>query len=92
MTLRADAAALLAAQAPELWADGIPDGDLASFPVPALLIAGELEDPDDDAAEITARIPNGERLRLPGLGHGGGCAAAALTVPTARAFLERWFP
>jgi hypothetical protein len=28
---------------------------------------------------------------LPGLGHGGACAASALTVPTARAFLDRWW-
>jgi pimeloyl-ACP methyl ester carboxylesterase len=92
VTLRADPDALLAAVAPELWADGIPDEDLRSFPVPALLIAGELEDVDDDAAKVAAMIPNGQSLRLPGLGHGGACAASALTVPTARAFLERWFP
>jgi pimeloyl-ACP methyl ester carboxylesterase len=91
VTLRADVEALLAAQAPELWADGIPDEDLRSFPVPALLIAGELEDEDDDAAKVAAMIPNGQSLRLPGLGHGGTCAASALTVPTARAFLDRWF-
>jgi pimeloyl-ACP methyl ester carboxylesterase len=92
VTLRADPEALLAALAPELWAEGIPDEDLRSFPVPALLIAGELEDEDDDAAKVAAMIPNGQSLRLPGLGHGGGCAASALTVPTARAFLDRWFP
>lgn len=91
VTLRADPDALIAANAPELWADGIPDENLRSFPVPALLIAGELEDKDDDAAKVAAMIPNGQRLRLPGLGHGGACAASALTVPTARAFLDRWF-
>ena len=71
--------------------NGIPDEELASFPVPALLIAGELEDEDDDAAKVAAMIPNGRSLRLPGLGHTGACAASALTVPTARAFLDRWF-
>ena len=91
VTLRADPEALLAAQAPELWADGIPDEDLRSFPVPALLIAGELEDEDDDAAEVAGMIPHGQSLRLPGLGHGGACTASALTVPTVRAFLDRWF-
>jgi pimeloyl-ACP methyl ester carboxylesterase len=35
--------------------------------------------------------PNGQSQRLSGLGHGGACAASALTVPTARAFFERWF-
>jgi pimeloyl-ACP methyl ester carboxylesterase len=92
VTLRADPEAMLAAYAPELWADGIPDEDLRSFPLPALLIAGELEDEDEDAAKVAAMIPNGQSLRLPGLGHGGACAASALTVPTARAFLGRWFP
>jgi pimeloyl-ACP methyl ester carboxylesterase len=82
---------LLAANAHELWAEGLSEEGLRSFPVPVLLIAGELEDEDDDAAKIAAMIPNGQRLRLPGLGHGGACAASELTVPTARAFLERWF-
>jgi pimeloyl-ACP methyl ester carboxylesterase len=76
----------------ELWDEGISDGDLRSFPVPALLIAGALEDAGDDAAKVAALIPNGQSLRLPGLGHGGACAASALAVPTARAFLDRWFP
>jgi pimeloyl-ACP methyl ester carboxylesterase len=92
VTLRADPEAMLAAYAPELWAEGLADGDLKSFPVPALLIAGELEDEGDDAQKIAALIPDGQRLRLPGLGHGGACAASALTVPPARAFLDRWFP
>lgn len=90
ITLRADPEALLAA-----WdgtADqGIPDEDLRSFPVPVLLIAGELEDPEDDAAKVAGMIPTGQRLRLPGLGHLGACAGSALTLPTARAFLDRWF-
>jgi hypothetical protein len=60
-------------------------------PSRALLIAGELEDEDDEAAKVAAMIPTGQSLRLPGLGHRGACAASALTVPTARAFLDRWF-
>jgi pimeloyl-ACP methyl ester carboxylesterase len=91
VTLRADPESLLASGAPALATEGIPDQDLRSFPVPALLIAGELEDEDDDAAKVAAMIPNGQSLRLPGLGHAGACAASALTVPTARAFLDRWF-
>jgi pimeloyl-ACP methyl ester carboxylesterase len=90
VTLRADPEALLAARA-KRWTDGIPDEDLRSFPVPALLIAGELEDEDDDAAKVAAMIPNGQSMRLPGLGHAGACAASATTVPAARAFLDRWF-
>lgn len=53
--------------------------------------AGQLEDEDDDAAKVAAMIPSGPSLRLPGLGHGAACAASALTVPIARAFLDRWF-
>ena len=90
--LRADPEALLAARSTRRAWSGIPYEDLTSFPVPALLIAGELEDEDDGAAKVAAMIPNGQRLRLPGLGHGGACTASALTVPTARAFLDRWFP
>ena len=70
---------------------GIPDKDLRSFPVPVLLITGEHDDTGDDAANVAELIPNGQRLRLPGLGHGGSCAASALAIPTARAFLDRWF-
>jgi pimeloyl-ACP methyl ester carboxylesterase len=86
----ADAEALLASRRVRGTWTGIPDEDLTSFPVRALLIAGELEDEDDDAAKVAAMIPNGQSLRLPGLGHGEACAASALTVPTVRAFLDRW--
>lgn len=89
VTLRADPEALLACNAPELRSEGLTD--LERFPVPALLIAGEREDENDDAAKVAAMIPNGQSLRLPGLGHGGACAASEQTVPTARAFLDRWF-
>jgi pimeloyl-ACP methyl ester carboxylesterase len=91
VTLRADPEALLAAQSLELWADGLADEDLRSFPVPALLIAGELDDQDEDAAKVAAVIPNGQSLRLRGLGHGGAAMASALTIPAVRAFLDRWF-
>ena len=73
-----------------MWADGISDEYLGSFSVPALLIAGEFEDESDDAATIAATIPNGQRLRLPGLGNEGTCNASAMSLPTARAFLDSW--
>jgi pimeloyl-ACP methyl ester carboxylesterase len=91
VSLRGDPEALLAAGALQRWTDGIPEEDLRSFPVPALLIAGEFDDEDDDATKVAAMIPNGQSLRLRGLGHGGSCIASALTIPTARAFLDRWF-
>lgn len=90
VTLRADPEAMLAIQAWENFSEGI--AILDDFPVPALLIAGALEDPGDEAATIAGVVPNGERLRLPGLGHGGACAASGLALPTARAFLKRWYP
>jgi pimeloyl-ACP methyl ester carboxylesterase len=89
VTLRADPEAMLAIQTWENFSEGL--ATLDGFPVPVLLIAGALEDPDDDAAAIATVVPNGERLRLPGLGHGGACAASGLTLPTARAFLQRWY-
>jgi pimeloyl-ACP methyl ester carboxylesterase len=88
-TLRADPDAMLAVQAHELITEGVTD--LAGFRVPVLLVAGALEDPDDDAAAIAGTIPDGTSLRLLGLGHGGACFASALTIPTARTFLDRWF-
>jgi pimeloyl-ACP methyl ester carboxylesterase len=81
VTLRADPEALLAAHAPERWTDGIPDDDLRSFPVPALLIAGELEDENDDAAKVAAMIPNGESLRLPDSGTGGPALRVCSRLP-----------
>ena len=89
VTLRADPEALLAVFAPELRTEGL--SDLERFPVPALLIAGEREDEDDEAAKMAGMLPNGESLRLPGLGHPGACAASELTIPPARVFLDRWF-
>ena len=91
VTLEADPEALLAARVQRRTLYRVEDEDLRSFPVPVLLIVGELEDEDDNAAKVAAMVPNGQSLRLPGLGHAGACAASALTVPTVRAFLDRWF-
>ena len=89
VTLQADPEVLLAVFAPELRMAGV--SDIEGFPVPALLITGDLEDEDDEAAKVAGMMPNGQSLRLPGLGHGGAMAASELTIPTARAFLDRWF-
>jgi hypothetical protein len=86
--LEADPEAMIASQAAELVSEGVRDLD--SFAVPALLIAGELEDPGGEAAVVAGMLPHGESLTLPGLGHAAACAASALTIPTARAFLDRW--
>jgi pimeloyl-ACP methyl ester carboxylesterase len=90
VTLRADPVAMLAIQSREVMTtEGVVD--LAGFGVPVLLIAGELEDPDDEAATIAGMVRHGESLQLPGLGHGGACGAAALTIPAVRSFLDRSF-
>jgi pimeloyl-ACP methyl ester carboxylesterase len=90
VTLRGDPEAFLASQARELATEGL--ADLERFPVPALLIAGEREDPADDAAKVAELIPNGQRLRIPGRGHGGAAQASEVAVPIARLFLDGWFP
>lgn len=64
---------------------------LDDFPVPTLLIAGELEDENDDAAAIASMLPNGDSLRLPERGHADAGVASALVLPEVRAFLDRWF-
>jgi pimeloyl-ACP methyl ester carboxylesterase len=87
--LRSDPEAMIACQSSELTSDGV--SSLEGFAVPALLIVGELEDEDGGAARTAAMIAHGESLMLPGLGHAAACAASDLTIPTARAFLDRWF-
>jgi pimeloyl-ACP methyl ester carboxylesterase len=64
--------------------------DVAAIATPTLLISGELEDPEDDAAAMAARLQRGERLRLANLDHAGAGAASELTIPTVRAFLNQW--
>jgi pimeloyl-ACP methyl ester carboxylesterase len=85
MILRGDAPALLAMRL------GAGVSRLDDFPVPALLIAGTNEDESDEAAEVAGMIPDGERLRLPGLGHGDAGAASDLVLPAVREFLDRAF-
>ena len=87
--LAADLEAMIACQAVELVSEGVCDLD--SLAVPALLITGEIEDPGGEAAVIARMLPHGEGLILAGLGHAAACAASTLTIPTARAFLDRWF-
>jgi pimeloyl-ACP methyl ester carboxylesterase len=64
--------------------------DFAAVAAPTLLISGELEDPDDEAAAVAARLQHGEHVWLPQLGHAGAGAASQLTVPAVRSFLDRW--
>lgn len=89
MVLRADPLAMIASMSRDLIQEGVPTLD--GFPVPALLIAGELEDQEGAAAVIAGMLPNGESLVLPGLGHVGACARSDLAIPPASAFLQRWY-
>jgi hypothetical protein len=85
--LRNDPLAVPACYSPEMFEVGI--SNLDDFPVPVLLISGEVDE-DDGAAAVAAKVPHGQSLRLPGLGHGPACRASALTIPAARAFIDEW--
>jgi pimeloyl-ACP methyl ester carboxylesterase len=89
VTLRADPLALVASQDWSLAGQTI-SVPMEEFPVPVLLTTGELEDPDDAAGRNAGRLPRGQSLRLPGLGHGGACAASDQLVPIAATFLDQW--
>jgi pimeloyl-ACP methyl ester carboxylesterase len=54
---------------------------------PTLIVAGELEDPDDSMAEAAARMQDGRRIRVPGKGHINGFLDSAFVLPHAIAFL-----
>lgn len=88
--LDADPEVFLALNSIELADDGI--SSLEHFPVPVLLVVGEFEDEEGDAARVASTVPRGESLVLPGLGHNGAFVWADLVLPTARTFLDRWFP
>jgi pimeloyl-ACP methyl ester carboxylesterase len=56
---------------------------------PVLLIAGDLEDPDQDNAKLAGRIPRAESVRIPGLGHVGAFVRSDLTLAEVQPFLRR---
>jgi pimeloyl-ACP methyl ester carboxylesterase len=55
--------------------------------VPVLIVAGELEDAEGEAAVVAAAMPDARAVTLPGLGHVGLQVAAGETVAHARPFL-----
>lgn len=59
---------------------------------PTLFLTGELEDPDDGTAAAAARMPNGTRIRLTGLGHINAFLRSDLVLPRAAAFLAQHAP
>jgi pimeloyl-ACP methyl ester carboxylesterase len=60
---------------------------LPRIAAPTLIVAGELEAENLDAA--VAALPNGESVVLPGLGHIDGWARSDLVLPHARRFLKQ---
>ncbi len=54
---------------------------------PTLLVAGELEDPEDETGKAAALMPNGTRLRVTGQGHINAFIKSSLVLPEVAAFL-----
>jgi pimeloyl-ACP methyl ester carboxylesterase len=54
---------------------------------PTLFLTGELEDPADQTAVAAARMPDGRRIRLDGLGHINAFLSSKRVLPYALAFL-----
>jgi len=55
---------------------------------PVLLIAGELEDPDEDNAKVAAALPTASSVTIEGLGHVGAFVRSDLTLTHALPFLR----
>jgi pimeloyl-ACP methyl ester carboxylesterase len=55
---------------------------------PALLLAGELEDPDDVLAEVAAAMPNARRIRIPDREHINAFLYSEYVVPRVLEFLS----
>lgn len=62
---------------------------LTRVETPTLFLTGELEDPKDATAEAARRMPNGTRIRLPGLGHINAFLSSELVLPHVTEFLGR---
>jgi hypothetical protein len=56
---------------------------------PTLFLTGELEDPEDQTALAAARMPDGRRIRLDGLGHINAFLRSDHVLPHAIEFLCR---
>jgi pimeloyl-ACP methyl ester carboxylesterase len=57
-----------------------------------LLVAGELEDPEDETGKAAALMPNGTRLRVAGQGHINAFIKSSLVLPRVLAFLSECAP
>jgi pimeloyl-ACP methyl ester carboxylesterase len=56
---------------------------------PTLLLAGELEDPEDETGKAASVMPNGTRIRVVGQGHINAFIKSPLILPHVTAFLAK---
>jgi pimeloyl-ACP methyl ester carboxylesterase len=61
---------------------------LGDISCPVLLLVGEREDPEGEAARAVARLPNARCVMLPGLGHIGAYVRSDLALEQAVPFLR----
>ncbi len=74
----------------EAWADWPgPWPYLDRIAVPALIVVGELEDPDGEARRAAGAVAQGASVELPGLGHVGAFLASDRVLAQLRPFLAR---
>ena len=66
-----------------------PKSAYPTFPAPVLAIGGEREDSKRQTEQSIERLPDGEVVRLVGLGHLGAFYRSDVALPFARPFLER---
>jgi pimeloyl-ACP methyl ester carboxylesterase len=58
--------------------------------LPTLILAGELEDPDDVMGELASLMPSATRVRIPDREHINAFLASDLVVPLLMDFLATW--
>ena len=63
-----------------------------AVPTPALLIAGELEDPEDIVGELAAKMPHATRIRIPDREHINAFLYSQFVAPLVLDFLEAKAP
>ena len=61
---------------------------LPNVAAPTLIVAGELEDPDDVMGEVASLMPNATRVRIPDREHINTFLASELVVPLVEDFLS----
>ncbi|HEV3342589.1 MAG TPA: alpha/beta hydrolase [Pirellulales bacterium] len=62
---------------------------LPHIAAPTLLVAGELEDPEDETGKAASLMPNGTRMRVNAQGHINAFIKSPLVLPQVTGFLAR---